>query len=94
MEGYKPQDFSFFHRSEKLVQLNDKNILLELKDDDRFGRDDQDATIKAKAATSWCQAITSATAESWEYRILLDSDAKDCETFDDIMNYSETVDEE
>ena len=20
MEGYKPQDFSFFHRSEKLVQ--------------------------------------------------------------------------
>ena len=21
MEGYKPQDFSFFHRSEKLVQL-------------------------------------------------------------------------
>ena len=22
MEGYKPQDFSFFHRSEKLVQLN------------------------------------------------------------------------
>ena len=22
MEGYKPQDFSFFHRSEKLVQQN------------------------------------------------------------------------
>ena len=22
MEGYKPQDFSFFHRSEKLVQLS------------------------------------------------------------------------
>lgn len=86
--GYYSPDFAI------LLKLNDKNILLELKDDDRFGRDDQDATIKAKAATSWCQAITSATAESWEYRILLDSDAKDCETFDDIMNYSETVDEE
>ena len=27
MEGYKPQDFSFFHRSEKLVQHADKHGL-------------------------------------------------------------------
>lgn len=36
MEGYKPQDFSFFHRSEKLVQLvielsqTDKAVLQEM----------------------------------------------------------------
>ena len=45
--GYYSPDFAI------LLKLNDKNILLELKDDDRFGRDDQDATIKAIAATSW-----------------------------------------
>ena len=31
VEGYKPQDFSFFHRSEKLVQRmvskNDENFI-------------------------------------------------------------------
>ena len=29
MEGYKPQDFSFFHRSEKLVQLDWQDSLTE-----------------------------------------------------------------
>lgn len=77
-----------------LLQLDNKNILLELKDDDRFGREDQDATIKAKAANAWCKATTVATKTTWEYRIIMDSDARDCQTFEDIMDYSESIDED
>ena len=33
MEGYKPQDFSFFHRSEKLVQQLRENAQPMLKND-------------------------------------------------------------
>ena len=31
MEGYKPQDFSFFHRSEKLVQHGINGLIVEVK---------------------------------------------------------------
>jgi len=34
------------------------SLTLELKDDERFGLEDQDATIKAKAARAWCKAQT------------------------------------
>lgn len=77
--GYSP-DFAIF------LNLDDKTVLLELKDDDRFGREDQDATIKANAARAWCKAQTEATGKLWDYWLLLDSDARECETFDDICN--------
>jgi len=75
--NYSP-DFAIF------LSCDDKNILLEIKDDDRFGREDQDATIKSNAAREWCKAQTEASLKPWEYWLLLDSDAKECETFDDI----------
>ncbi len=81
--NYSP-DFAIF------LNLNDKNILLEIKDDDRFGREDQDATIKANAAREWCKAQSEATGKLWEYWLLLDSDAEACETFEDIMDSSDT----
>ena len=74
---YSP-DFAIF------LNLDDKNILLELKDDDRFGSDNQDATIKANAAREWCKAQTIASGKPWEYWLLLDSDAEYCQTLDDI----------
>lgn len=77
--GYSP-DFAI------LLDMEDKNILLELKDDDRFGNVDQDATIKANAAREWCKAQTIASGKPWEYWLLLDSDAEDCQTFEDIEN--------
>lgn len=77
--NYSP-DFAIF------LSCDDKNILLEIKDDDRFGREDQDATIKANAAREWCKAQTEASEKPWEYWLLLDSDAKECETFDDIRD--------
>jgi restriction endonuclease len=80
--NYSP-DFAIF------LNLDDKNILLELKDDDRFGGEDQDATIKANAAREWCKAQTVASGKPWEYWLLLDSDAKYCETFDDISDSAE-----
>ncbi|WP_255783156.1 DEAD/DEAH box helicase family protein [Prevotella communis] len=82
--NYSP-DFAIF------LDLDDKNILLELKDDDRFGGEDQDATIKANAAREWCKAQSLASGKPWEYWLLLDSDAEFCETFDDI---SESVEKE
>lgn len=75
--NYSP-DFAIF------LNLEDKNILLELKDDDRFGNEAQDATIKANAAREWCKAQTLASGKPWEYWLLLDSDAEDCQTLDDI----------
>lgn len=80
--NYSP-DFAIF------LSCDDKNILLEIKDDDRFGREDQDATIKANAAWAWCKAQTEATKKPWEYWLLLDTDAKSCETFDDICDNSD-----
>ena len=77
--NYSP-DFAIF------LSCDDKNILLEIKDDDRFGREDQDATIKANAAREWCKVQTEASLKPWEYWLLLDSDAKECETFDDIRD--------
>lgn len=80
--NYSP-DFAIF------LCCDDKNVLLEIKDDDRFGRENQDATIKANAAWAWCKAQTEATGKTWEYWLLLDTDAKECETFDDICDYSD-----
>lgn len=77
--NYSP-DFAVF------LNLEDKNVLLELKDDDRFGNEDQDATIKANAAREWCKAQSIASGKPWEYWLLLDSDAEDCQTFDDIKD--------
>lgn len=77
--NYSP-DFAIF------LNLDEKNVLLELKDDDRFGNEDQDATIKANAAREWCKAQTVASGKLWEYWLLLDSDAEDCQTFDDIRD--------
>ena len=77
--NYSP-DFAVF------LNLEDKNILLELKDDDRFGGEEQDATIKANAAREWCKAQTVASGKPWEYWLLLDSDAEYCQTFDDIKD--------
>ena len=77
--NYSP-DFAIF------LSCDNKNVLLEIKDDDRFGREDQDATIKANAAREWCKAQTEASEKPWEYWLLLDSDAKECETFDDIKD--------
>jgi len=57
-----------------------------LKDDDRFGNEDQDATIKANAAREWCKAQSVASGKPWEYWLLLDSDAEECQTFDDIRD--------
>lgn len=83
--NYSP-DFAIF------LDLDNKNILLEIKDDDRFGREDQDATIKANAAREWCRAQTEATGKLWEYWLLLDTDAESCETFDDIIDSSDAGD--
>ena len=77
--NYSP-DFAIF------LDLDDKSILLELKDDDRFGNEDQDATIKANAAREWCKAQSVASGKPWEYWLLLDSDAEECQTFDDIRD--------
>lgn len=79
---YSP-DFAIF------IELNDKKVLLEIKDDDRIGRDDQDATIKARAAQSWCHAQSEASGEQWEYWLLLVSDSELCETFNDIKENSD-----
>lgn len=83
--NYSP-DFAVF------LNLDDKNVLLELKDDDRFGNEDQDATIKANAAREWCKAQTIASGKPWEYWLLLDSDAEDCQTFDDICENADLGD--
>ena len=83
--NYSP-DFAVF------LNLEDKNVLLELKDDDRFGNEDQDATIKANAAREWCKAQTVASGKPWEYWLLLDSDAEDCQTFDNICENADLGD--
>lgn len=80
--NYSP-DFAIF------LTLDSKNILLELKDDDRFGREDQDATIKANAARAWCRAQTEASGKPWEYWLLLDTDARNCDSFSDIEECSD-----
>lgn len=80
--NYSP-DFAIF------LVLDEKNVLLELKDDDRFGREEQDATIKAKAAREWCKAQSEASGKPWEYWLLLDSDAVFCQTLDDVRDNSD-----
>ena len=41
MEGYKPQDFSFFHRSEKLVQQDETSSKLMTKATELMGYSDR-----------------------------------------------------
>lgn len=77
-----------------LLRLADKTIFLKVKEDDNFGKKDPEATIKDQAAHSWCTATSEATGTHWEYRFVMDSDARDCQTFGDIMEYSETIDED
>lgn len=77
--NYSP-DFAIF------MNLEDKNILLELKDDDRAISQDQDAFIKANAAREWCKAQTQESGKLWEYWLLMDSDAEYCQTFEDIKS--------
>jgi len=43
-------------------------------------------SVENEAAREWCKAQTEASEKPWEYWLLLDSDAKECETFDDIRD--------
>ena len=81
---YSP-DFAVF------LDLDDKNVLLEVKDDDRYGKEEQDATIKANAAYEWCKAQTMASGKLWEYWLLLDSDAGDCQSFSELEDLAREV---
>ena len=75
--NYSP-DFAIFFSVDNL------NVLLEIKGDIYYGKEDADATIKANAAKEWCRALTEASKKPWQYWFLLDSDADICNTFDDI----------
>lgn len=77
--NYSP-DFAIFFK------VDGKNVLLEIKGDIYYGKDDADATIKANAAREWCKAQSAASGHVWEYWFLLDSDADICDTFDDIRD--------
>ena len=80
--SYSP-DFAIF------FQVDDVNVLLEIKGDVYYGAENADATIKANAAKEWCKAQTLASGKTWQYWFLLDSDADICDTFDDVRSNAE-----
>ena len=83
--SYSP-DFAIF------FQVDDVNVLLEIKGDVYYGAENADATIKANAAKEWCKAQTLASGKIWQYWFLLDSDADICDTFDDVRSNAEISD--
>lgn len=75
---YSP-DFAIF------LTTGNKNILLEVKGDIYAESELSTARIKKQAAELWCNAVSQNAATPWEYWFLLDSDAKDCNTWSDIV---------
>ncbi len=75
---YSP-DFAVF------LTVNDRNILLEVKGDIYAQGNDSIAVVKKRAAELWCNAVSEASGNSWEYWFLLDTDADKCYTWSDIQ---------
>jgi len=84
--NYSP-DFAIF------FNVNNTNILLEIKGDIYYGNESGDANIKANAAKEWCRAQSASSGSSWQYWFLLDSDADICDTFDDIRENADISEE-
>lgn len=84
--NYSP-DFAIF------FNVDDTNVLLEIKGDIYYGSENADATIKANAAREWCSAQSAASGKPWQYWFLLDSDADICNTFDDIRENADISEE-
>jgi hypothetical protein len=75
---YSP-DFAVF------ITVGNLNILLEVKGDVYAQGENSTALIKKKAAELWCKAVSQGSTHPWEYWFLLDSDASQCSTWDDIV---------
>ena len=45
---------------------------------------DSESVVKALAAESWCNAINKIESNSWEYWMVIDKDARRCETVDEL----------
>lgn len=58
-------------------------ILLEIKGEFLAVGDQSEANIKAKAAKTWCAAMT-AQGSPWQYWLVLDREAKTCQTIEDL----------
>ncbi len=79
---YSP-DFAAF------VELEDSHVLLEVKGDVYAGSTSSDASIKKRAAELWCKAVSPSCDKPWEYWFLLDSDAARCNSWADIVKFSD-----
>jgi superfamily II DNA or RNA helicase len=79
---YSP-DFAVF------LNVGGKRILLEVKGDVFAGSGESTAQQKKRAAELWCDAVSKASTNTWEYWFLLDSDAARCVTWADIVSLAE-----
>lgn len=79
---YSP-DFAVF------VELDDSHVLLEVKGDVYARGMSSDASIKKRAAELWCKAVSPSCDKPWKYWFLLDSDAAKCNSWADIVKFSD-----
>lgn len=77
---YAP-DFMF------LVQIDEQKILLEIKGK-HLAAGDSSATVKARAAEAWCDAMNNLGQGPWRHWFVLGSDAERAQSIGDLRSYA------
>ena len=67
---------------------NGDQVLLEIKGEFLAVGEQSEANLKAKAARTWCAAMT-ANGMPWQYWLVLDRDAQRCDTVEDLRKAAE-----
>lgn len=67
---------------------NGYNVLLEIKGEFLAVGEQSEAKLKAKAAQTWCAAMTT-NGIPWQYWLVLDREAQRCQTVEDLKRASE-----
>jgi len=81
--GFYSPDFLF------ILKMKSINVLLEVKGEHLISGAESDAIVKASAAESWCEAVNSLGENRWEYWLIIDKDARNAQSIDDLRKIAQ-----
>ncbi len=76
-----------------IVERNDANYLVEVKDKSKLDKKDPEVIEKAKQAEEWCKIASGATKKKWIYKILPHTAISRINSFDAIISSAYKIDE-
>ncbi len=75
-----------------IVERNDANYLVEVKDKSKLDKKDPEVIEKAKQAEEWCKIASGATKKKWIYKILPHTAISRINSFDAIISSAYKID--